>query len=98
MYVNHNLIKVLKTKKTRFAKEETQMANKHMKRCLTSCTMQIKTTVRGRPSGAVVKFTCPTLAAQGLSVLIPAVDMPPLIKPRCGRHPTYKVEEDRHRC
>ena len=25
---------------------------------------------------------------------IPGVDMAPLGKPRCGRHPTYKVEED----
>ena len=28
----------------------------------------------------------------------PGADMAPLVKPCYGRHPTYKVEEDGHRC
>ena len=35
-------------------------------------------------------------AAQGSLVRIPGADMAPLVKPPCGRRPTYKVEEDGH--
>ena len=52
----------------------------------------------GRPGGAVVKFACSALAAWGLPVRILGVDMAPLGTPCCGRCPTYKVEEDGHRC
>ena len=31
-------------------------------------------------------------------VRIPGVDMAALGRPCCGRHPTYKVEEDGHGC
>ena len=37
-------------------------------------------------------------AAQGSPVQIPGRDMAPLSKQCCGRRPTYKVEEDGHRC
>ena len=52
----------------------------------------------GRPGGAAVKFSRSALEAQGSSVRIPGVDMALLGTPCCGRHPTYKVEEDGHGC
>ena len=44
----------------------------------------------------MVKCTRSALAAWGSLVRIPGTDMAPLVKPCCGRHPTYKVEEDGH--
>ena len=54
----------------------------------------------GRPDGAVVKcaHSHSALAARGSPVRIPGVDMAPLGQPCCDRRPTYKVEEDGHRC
>ena len=46
----------------------------------------------------MVKFTHSALATQGLLVRIPGADMALLVKSHCGRRPTYKVEEDGHRC
>ena len=46
----------------------------------------------------MVKCAHSALAAQGLPVQIPSVDMAPLGKPCCGRRLTYKVEEDRYGC
>ena len=40
----------------------------------------------------MVKFARSTLVAQGSLVQIPGADMAPLVKPFCGRHLTYKVE------
>ena len=53
---------------------------------------------RGQPSGTVVKFTQSPSVAQGLLVRIPGTDMALLGKPCCDRRPTYKLEEDGHRC
>ena len=46
----------------------------------------------------MVKFAHFTSVAQGLLVRISGADMAPLGKPCCGRHSTYKVEEDGHGC
>ena len=46
----------------------------------------------------MVKGTHFALVAQGSLVWILGADMAPLGKPCCGRHPTYKVEEDGHGC
>ena len=58
---------------------------------------KIKPTL-GWPGGTVVKFPHSTLVVQGSQVRIPGADMALLGKPCCGRHPTYKVEEDGHGC
>ena len=57
-------------------------------------TIVIRITFRGHPSGPVVKFARSALVACGLPVWIPGADMTPPDKLCCGRHPTYKVEED----
>ena len=53
---------------------------------------------RGQPGSAGVKFARSASAARGSLVRIPGADMAPFVKPCCGRHPTYKVEEDGHGC
>ena len=53
---------------------------------------------RGWPGGAVVRFTSSASVAQGSPVRIPGADVAPRVKPCYGRHPTYKVEKDRHGC
>ena len=52
----------------------------------------------GQPGGTVVKCAHSTWVAQGSPVRILGSDVALLGKPRCGRHPTYKVEEDGHGC
>ena len=52
----------------------------------------------GPASGAAVKCVSSVLTAQGSPVRIPGVDMALLGMPYCGRHPTYKVEEEGHGC
>ena len=52
----------------------------------------------GWPGGTAAKCTRSALAARGSLVQIQGVDMAPHGKPCCGRRPTYKVEEDEHRC
>ena len=53
---------------------------------------------RGWAGGAAVNCAHSASVAGGSSVQIPGADMAPLGKPCCGRHPTYKVEEDEHGC
>ena len=49
------------------------------------------------PSGTAVKFTHSALVARGSLVRIWVQTYALLIKPRCGRHPIYKIEEEGHR-
>ena len=58
----------------------------------------LKIILWGWPGGAAVKCAHSTSAAQDLLVRILGADMAPLGKSCCGRHPTYKVEEDGHGC
>ena len=67
----------------------------NMSASLHSCSKQY---LSGQPSDVAVKFTCSASVIWGLWVQIPGADHAPLINPSCGRHPTYKMEEDRHRC
>ena len=60
--------------------------------------ISIKNTRGARPVAQLVKCTCSASAAQGSPVRIPGGDMAVLGKPCCGRHPTYKVEDDGHGC
>ena len=53
---------------------------------------------RGQPGGTAVKYARSASAAQRSPVQILGADMAPIIKLCCGRHPTYKVEEDGHGC
>ena len=65
---------------------------------LIEVTMFKNEEIKGRPGGTAVMFARSPLGSQGLPVWIPGMDMPLLGKPCCGRHPTYKEEEDGHRC
>ena len=48
-------------------------------------------------ASSVVNLARSASAARGSLVQIPGGTYTPLIKPCCGRDPTYKVEEDGHR-
>ena len=61
-------------------------------------TLRSRTAFLGLPGVTVVKCACSTSAARDSPVWIPGVDMAPLGPLCCGRRPTYKVEEDGHRC
>ena len=61
-------------------------------------SISLEDEIRGPPGGTAVKCAHSALAAQGWPVQIPGVDMASLGMPHCGRRPTYKVEEDGHRC
>ena len=52
---------------------------------------------RGWPGGTVVMFSCSASVAPGFASLDPECRHGTTWqKPCCGRHPTYKVEEDGH--
>ena len=63
-------------------------------------TALILLTSKGESQGAssVAQQLSVHVPLQWPEVWIPGVDMAPLGKPRCGRRPTYKVEEDGHGC
>ena len=57
---------------------------------------QLRVLTHGPAQWRSSKCACSASAAQGLPVQILDMDMAPLGTPCCGRHPTYKVEEDGH--
>ena len=59
---------------------------------------KVPPSVGGWLGGTLVRFARSTPGAQGSPVRIPRADIALLCKPCCGRRPTYKVEEDGHRC
>ena len=54
--------------------------------------------VGGQPGGAAVRFAHSSSAAWGSPVQIPGVDLCTAYQAMLWQHPTYKVEEDGHRC
>ena len=58
----------------------------------------LKINFRAGPVAAAVKCARSTSAAWGSLVPILGADMALLGMPCCGGRPTYKVEEDGHRC
>ena len=56
-----------------------------------------KRSAMGRPIGVVVKFMCSAVAAWGLCVWTPGVDLYASHQAMLWLHPTYKIEEDWHR-
>ena len=58
----------------------------------------MRSCIPGWPGRAVVKGACSSSVAQGSPVWICGADTAPLGKPCCGRHPTYKAEDDGHGC
>ena len=54
--------------------------------------------IEGPAGGIAVTFARSALLARSSLVRIPDAKMAPLGKPCCARRPTYKVEEDGHRC
>ena len=53
---------------------------------------------RGQASGTVVGFVCSASAVWGSLVQFPGADLCTACKAMLWWHPTYKVEEDWHRC
>ena len=58
----------------------------------------IKNIIKGWPGGIEGKFMSATSVAWGSWVQIPGVDLHTAHQARLWQHPTYKVEEDWHRC
>ena len=52
----------------------------------------------GQPNGAEVKFAHSALVARGSQVWILGADIHTARQATLWRHPTYKIEEDWHRC
>ena len=56
-----------------------------------------KSPVKGQPGGMVAKFLRSALGAQGLWVQTLGADLHTALQAMLW-HPTYKIEEDWHRC
>ena len=79
----------------RSEKEQVQWKNSSLMQVF-SVIIQLK--IRSQPSGVVVKLMHSALATWGSRVQISGVDLHSAHQATLWQHPTYKIEEDWHRC
>ena len=60
--------------------------------------MLYKSGAGNQPSGIVIKFAHSALVAQGSWVQILGVELHTTHQAMLWQHPTYKIEEDWHKC
>ena len=70
----------------------------YLKAVFDEIKIALKLPLWGQPGGTVVRFSHSALAVQGLWVWILGVDLHTTHQAMLWQHPTYRMEEDWHRC